>query len=98
MGGFHVRRNGRDAGHEVIRARMHEIEKGGCRYHSCPNGARTAWWTGITRGGKYDASGELLTIDGVTRYTETLTGGCRADLRAPRTRGGAERALALRPL
>ena len=30
--GFVVRKNGRDAGHGVIRARMHEIEKGGCRY------------------------------------------------------------------
>jgi hypothetical protein len=48
--GFVVRRNGRDAGHGVIRARMHEIEKGGCRYHPCPNGARQAYWEGVTRG------------------------------------------------
>jgi hypothetical protein len=73
--GFLVRKNGRDAGHELHRARMHEIEKDGCRYHSCPNGARTAWWTGTTRQNKYDAAGELLTIDGVTRYTENLMGG-----------------------
>jgi hypothetical protein len=73
--GFLVRKNGRDAGHKPIRARMHGIEKGDCKYHSCPNGARTAYWTGVTRGGKYDASGELLTIDGVTRYTEAIMGG-----------------------
>jgi hypothetical protein len=59
--GFVVRRNGRDAGHSVIRARMHEIEKDGCRHHSCPNGARSAYWSGTTRGGKYNGSGELLT-------------------------------------
>jgi hypothetical protein len=73
--GFHVRRNGRDAGHEVIRARMYEIENNGCQYHSCPNGARVAYWSGTTRQNKYSAYGELLTIDGVSRYTETLTGG-----------------------
>jgi hypothetical protein len=28
--GFVVRRNGRDAGHGVIQARMSEIKKGGC--------------------------------------------------------------------
>jgi hypothetical protein len=72
--GFLVRKNGRDAGHGVIRARMHEIEKDGCRYHSCPNGARTAYWTGV-REGKYDGEGELLTIDGVTHYTESLMSG-----------------------
>jgi hypothetical protein len=71
---FVVRRNGRDAGHGVIRARMHEIEKDGCRYHSCPNGARTAYWSGVTRGGKYNGSGELLTIDGVTHYTSCRVG------------------------
>ena len=73
--GFLVRKNGRDAGHGVIRARMHEIEKDGCRYHSCPNGARTAYWSGVTRGGKYNGSGELLTIDGTTHYTENLMSG-----------------------
>jgi len=73
--GFVVRKNGRDAGHEVIRARMHEIEKDGCQYHSCPNGARSAYWSGVTRGGKYNGSGELLTIDGVTHYTENLMSG-----------------------
>lgn len=73
--GFVVRKNGRDAGHGVIRARMHEIEKGGCRYHSCPNGARTAYWSDLTRGGKYNGSGELLTIDGTTHYTENLMSG-----------------------
>jgi hypothetical protein len=60
--GFVVRKNGRDAGHGVIRARMHEIEKDGCRYHSCPNGARTAYWTGVTRGGKYNGSGDLRLV------------------------------------
>jgi len=78
--GFVVRRNGRDAGHFVIRARMHEIEKDGCRYHSCPNGARTAYWSGITRVGKYNGSGELLTIDGVTHYTENLMSGRKGRL------------------
>jgi hypothetical protein len=73
--GFLVRKNGRDAGHGVIRARMHEIEKGGCQYHSCPNGARAASWSGTTRAGKYNGSGELLTIDGVTYYTENLMSG-----------------------
>jgi hypothetical protein len=73
--GFLVRRNGRDAGRWVIRARMHEIEKDGCQYHSCPNGARTAWWGGTTDRNKHDANGELLTIDGVTRYTESIYGG-----------------------
>ena len=73
--GFVVRKNGRDAGHGIIRARMHEIEKDGCRYHSCPNGARTAYWTGVTRRGKYNGSGELLTIDGTTHYTENLMSG-----------------------
>jgi hypothetical protein len=73
--GFVVRRNGRDAGHGVIRARMHEIEKGGCEYHSCPNGARVAWWSGVTRGGKYNGYGELLTIDGATHYMENLMSG-----------------------
>jgi hypothetical protein len=73
--GFHVRRNGRDAGHAVFRARMHQIEANGCQYHSCPNGARVAFWSGTTNHNKYDAYGELLTIDEVSRYTEILTGG-----------------------
>ena len=54
---------------------MYEIENNGCQYHSCPNGARVAYWSGTTRQNKYSAYGELLTIDGVSRYTETLTGG-----------------------
>ena len=73
--GFVVRRNGRDAGHYVIRARMYEMEPGGCQIHSCPNGARIAYWEGTTRGNKYDGSGELVTIDGVTHYTELLMPG-----------------------
>jgi hypothetical protein len=70
-----IRRNGREPEHEFFRARMNEIEKGGCRYHSCPNGARAAWWEGMTQDGKYNSTGELLTIDGVTHYTETIMGG-----------------------
>jgi hypothetical protein len=62
--GFVVRRNGRDAGHGVIRARMHYIEKDGCRYHSCPNGARTAYWSGVTRGGKYRAPASCSRLTG----------------------------------
>jgi hypothetical protein len=66
-----VRKNGRDAGHGMIRGGVREIEKNGCHYHSC----RTAWWSGVTRGGKYNGDGELLTIDGVTHYTEHLMSG-----------------------
>jgi hypothetical protein len=72
-----VHRNGRDAGHGIIRASIEEIKKGEdrCQYHSCPNGARAVTWSGVTRGGKYNGSGELLTIDGVTHYTENLMSG-----------------------
>jgi hypothetical protein len=70
---FIVRKNGYDAGHDVMRARIYN-----CQIDLCPNGpkgVRTAYWSGITRGGKYNGSGELLTINGITHYTEKLMSG-----------------------
>jgi len=70
---FIVGKNGYDAGHDVMRARIYN-----CQIDLCPNGpkgVRTAYWSGITRGGKYNGSGELLTINGITHYTEKLMSG-----------------------
>jgi hypothetical protein len=62
---FIVLKNGRDAGHFIHRAKM----------NTEPDGHRWAYWSGSTRGNKYNGAGELITRNGVTTYTEVLLSG-----------------------
>jgi hypothetical protein len=80
--GFVVHKKGRDPKYQVNRARISDIEDNGCRYHSCPHGARAITVEAYTWNSSYEISAELLTIwraahgmDGVTRYTENVYGG-----------------------
>ena len=59
---FQVRKNGRDVGYNVFRSEMNTRE----------DGARVAAWSGLTGNRSYWVSGELVTRNGVSTYTENL--------------------------
>jgi len=60
--GFVVRKNGRDAGHGVIRARMHEMEKDGCPISLVPERGQDRLLDRRHSGGKYNGSGDLRLV------------------------------------
>jgi hypothetical protein len=62
---FIVHKNGRDVGYNVFRSEMYTQE----------DGARVAAWSGLTGNRSYWVSGELVTRNGITTYTEQLLPG-----------------------